>query len=65
MFGVWFLATFIANVLAGWTGSYIDIISDKYGLSTFFLIYTAIPIVAGLVICSMNGWMKGKMHGIE
>ncbi len=65
MFGVWFLATAVANYLAGKTGSYIDTISENYGLATFFLIYTAIPIVAGLVLCSMNGWMKRKMHGIE
>ncbi|MEZ6078440.1 MAG: hypothetical protein R3C09_11845 [Pirellulaceae bacterium] len=65
MFGVWFLATAVANYLAGWTGSYIDLISEKYGLATFFLIYTAIPITAGLVLCGMNGWMKRKMHGIE
>ena len=65
MFGVWFLATFVANLLAGWTGSFIDTISENYGLSTFFLIYTAIPIAAGLVLCGMNGWMKRKMHGID
>ncbi len=65
MFGIWFLANFVANLLAGWTGSYIDIISDKYGLTTFFLIYTAIPISAGIVLVVINGWMTRKMHGIE
>ncbi len=65
MFGVWFLATAVANKLAGWTGSYIDTISENYGLATFFLLYTAIPIVAGSALCSLNGWMKRKMHGIE
>ena len=65
MFGVWFLATAIANYLAGWTGSYIDLISERYGLTTFFLIYTAIPIAAGLILCCLNGWMKRRMHGIE
>jgi len=65
MFGVWFLATAVANYLAGWTGSFIDPISEKYGLANFFLIYTLIPIAAGLAICGMNGFMKRKMHGIE
>ncbi len=65
MFGVWFLASAIANLLAGWTGSYIDLISERYGLATFFLIYTVIPIVAGLTLCCLNGWMKRRMHGIE
>jgi POT family proton-dependent oligopeptide transporter len=65
MFGVWFFASGLANFLAGWTGSYIDLISENYGLTAFFLIYTLIPIVAGLVICSLNGYMKRKMHGVE
>lgn len=65
MFGVWFGATAIANYLAGWSGSFIDKISEHYGLSTFFLIYTAIPIIAGVVLMSMSGMIKKKMHGIE
>ncbi|MDE2429613.1 MAG: peptide MFS transporter [Burkholderiales bacterium] len=65
MFGVWFLNTAIANKLAGLTGSYIDWISETYSLSTFFLIFTLIPIVAGVVMMSLNSWMKKKMHGIH
>ena len=65
MFGVWFLATAIANYLAGWTGSFIDQISERFGLTSFFLIYTIIPILAGIAIWVLNGWMKKKMHGIE
>ena len=65
MFGVWFGATAVANYLAGWTGSYIDIISEQVGLSGFFLIFTAIPIVAGLILMAMGGWLKKMMHGIE
>lgn len=65
MFGVWYLNTAIANKLAGVTGSYIDHISETYSLSTFFLIFTIIPITAGLVFMSLNKWMREKMHGIE
>ena len=65
MFGVWFGCTSIANYLAGWSGSYIDPISEEYGLQTFFLIYTAIPIIAGVVLIAMKGMIKKKMHGIE
>jgi POT family proton-dependent oligopeptide transporter len=65
MFGVWFGATAIANYLAGFTGSYIDRISENFGLSTFFLIFTAIPVAAGIVMWALNGWIKEKMHGIE
>ena len=42
MFGIWFLATAIANFLAGKTGSYIDPISEEYGLSFFFLIFICV-----------------------
>ena len=65
MFGIWFGATAIANYLAGWTGSYIDKISDEYGLATFFLIFTAIPIAAGILVWCLNGMIKKKMHGIH
>jgi POT family proton-dependent oligopeptide transporter len=64
MFGFWFLNTAIANFLAGYTGSYIDHISTTYSLSTFFLIFTIIPITAGLAFMTLNGWMHKKMHGV-
>jgi proton-dependent oligopeptide transporter, POT family len=65
MFGIWFVANFIANTLAGLTGSLIDGITEKYSLATFFLIFTFIPIVAGLVMWGLNPMLKKKMHGIH
>ena len=65
MFGIWFGATAIANYLAGFTGSYIDTISENYGLTTFFLIFAAVPVIAGLVMCALKGMIKRKMHGID
>ncbi|CDF80682.1 amino acid/peptide transporter [Formosa agariphila KMM 3901] len=65
MFGIWFVANFIANLLGGITGSYIDMISEEYGLSTFFLIFTIIPIVAAVFMLLLNPMMKRKMHGIK
>jgi POT family proton-dependent oligopeptide transporter len=65
MFGIWFLNAGIANKLAGFTGSYIDKISESYSLAVFFLIFTIIPIAAGLVLMSMNKWMQKKMHGVH
>ena len=47
------------------TGGLIDEISKQYSLSVFFLIFTAMPIVAGLVLMAMNKWVKGLMHGVE
>lgn len=65
MFGLWFLNTAVANKLAGLTGSYIDEISKTYSMSTFFLIFTIIPISAGLIMMMLNKWMAKKMHGIH
>ena len=65
MFGFWFMATAIANYLAGWSGSFIDKISDEYGLTSFFLIYTVIPIGAGVLMWVFNGWINRRMHGIN
>lgn len=64
MFGIWFVANFIANYTAGLTGSFIDEITTKYSISAFFLIFTTIPILAGLVMLGLNGFLKKKMHGI-
>lgn len=65
MFGIWFVANFIANWTAGITGSYIDHITETYSISSFFLIFTIIPIVAGLIMLALNGVLKKKMHGID
>lgn len=65
MFGIWFIATAVANYLAGWTGGYIDPISEKYGLTVFFLIYTLIPILSGLIIWGLTPKIKKMMHGID
>ena len=65
MFGIWFVATFIANTLAGLTGSLIDGITAKYSISVFFLIFTTIPIVAGLIMFALNKTLIKKMHGIH
>lgn len=65
MFGVWFLASAIANYLAGWTGSLIDKITEMYSMSTFFLIYTGLPIGAGLMLILLTPMIKKKMHGIH
>ena len=65
MFGVFFVANFIANFAGGLTGSYIEPIAEEIGLSGFFLIFTAVPIGAALVLVVISGWMRRMMHGIE
>lgn len=65
MFGVWFLNSAIANKIAGSTGSYIDAISSAYSMSVFFLIFTVIPIGAGVILMLLNPLMKKWMHGVH
>ncbi len=65
MFGVWFLNSAIANKIAGSTGAYIDHISSTYSMSAFFLIFTIIPIGAGVVLMAMTPLMKKWMHGVH
>jgi POT family proton-dependent oligopeptide transporter len=65
MFGFWLLSSFFANLLGGFTGSYIDKISEVSGLSGFFLIFTIIPIGAGFVMFLLNAFLKKRMHGFS
>lgn len=65
IFGVWFGATAVANYLGGMTASFIEPISEEVGLSGFFLIFTAIPIAAGIVLIFLTPMIKKKMHGIK
>ena len=65
MFGVWFVANFIANTAAGITGSFIDPIVEDYGMSVFFLIFTILPAFVGLLMILANKKIVTMMHGIE
>ena len=65
LFGLWFTASAIANFIAGQTGSYIAEISEKYSMSTFFLIIAAIPAFAAVVLLILNPKLKKMMHGIH
>lgn len=65
MFGMWYLAIAIGNKLAATLGGQIDNITKEYSLSTFFLIFTIVPIVAGVLIIMLNPVLKRLMHGIK
>jgi proton-dependent oligopeptide transporter, POT family len=65
MFGVYYLFIAMGNKLAGATGSMIEEITNKYSLSTFFLIFTIIPIAAGLLIAALHPLIKKLMHGVK
>lgn len=65
MFGIWYLAIAIGQKTAGSLGGMIDKITANYNLSTFFLIFTLIPITAGLIIMALNPILKKLMHGVR
>jgi proton-dependent oligopeptide transporter, POT family len=65
MFGFWFLASAIANTLAGLSGSFIDRITAQYSMSTFFLIFAALPVAAGLLLMALTPLLRKMMHGIR
>ncbi len=65
MFGVYYLFIAMGNKLAGTIGSYIEEIEKAYSISTFFLIFTVVPVVAGLIIAGLNPVMKRLMHGVK
>lgn len=65
MFGMWYLAIAIGNKLAAILGGQIENITKEYSLSTFFLIFTIVPIVAGLIVMSLHPMLKKLMHGVK
>jgi POT family proton-dependent oligopeptide transporter len=65
MFGMWYLAIAIGNKLAGSFGGMIDEITQQYSLSTFFLIFTVVPISAGVLVAVLNPLLKKLMHGVK
>jgi POT family proton-dependent oligopeptide transporter len=65
MFGVWYLALAIGNKTSGQMGSMIDDITAKYDISTFFLIFTFVPMVIGVIAILLNPVLKKLMHGVK
>ena len=65
VFGIWYIFTGLANKLSGLMAEASDGIADKFGISGFFLIFTIVPFVAGVLILILNPYLKKRMHGIE
>jgi POT family proton-dependent oligopeptide transporter len=65
MFGVYYLFIGMGNKLAGLMGGMIETITAQYSLSTFFLIFTIVPIGAGLIMILLSPLMKKLMHGVK
>lgn len=65
MFGIWYLAIAIGQKTAGTMGGMIDKISEQYSLTSFFLIFTLVPIGFGLISILLNPLLKRLMHGVR
>ena len=65
MFGIWYLAIAVGNKLAHYAGGLIDPITEQYSLSVFFLIFTIVPIAAGLLVAALHPVLKKLMHGVK
>jgi POT family proton-dependent oligopeptide transporter len=55
----------IGNKLAHYVGGDIEKITQEHSLSTFFLIFTIIPICLGFVSLLLHPILKRLMHGIR
>jgi POT family proton-dependent oligopeptide transporter len=64
-YGIWYLAVAVGNKIAGTAGSMIDQISESNGLTFFFMIFTIIPVLAGVGIVLLSPVLKKLMHGIR
>ncbi len=65
MFGLWYIAVGMGNKLAGSMGGMIDAITEEYSMSTFFLIFTFVPIGAGLLVMALTPVLNKLMHGVK
>lgn len=65
MFGILFISYGIGNKLAGSMGGMIDKITAEYSMSSFFLIFTIVPIALGLIALALNPVIKKLMHGVK
>ncbi len=65
MFGVWYLALAIGNKASGKMGAMIDDITARYDIATFFLIFTIVPFIIGIIAFLLNPVLKKLMHGVK
>lgn len=65
MFGLWYIAIGMGNKAAGSMGGMIDKITAQYDMTTFFLIFTIVPIGAGVILMALTPIVKKLMHGVK
>lgn len=65
MYGIWYLAIAIAQKLAALLGGQVEAIKQEYSLSHFFLLFTAIPLLAAVLIMCLHPLLKKLLHGVK
>ena len=60
MMGVWFFANFIGNYMAGWLGSFYEVIPRQ----TFFALMLAIGLAGGAVLWALSRWLTRTMASV-
>ncbi|PCJ67816.1 MAG: MFS transporter [Bacteroidetes bacterium] len=65
MFGLWYIAIGLGNKAAGAIGGQIDKIVASHSMSYFFMIFTLIPICAGIFLMVLTPMLKKLMHGVK
>ena len=67
MFGMWYLAIAIGNKIAASLGGMVDRAQEDpdFSLTSFFLIFTIVPAIAGVVVILLNPVLKKLMHGVK
>ena len=65
MFGLWYIAVGLGNKAAGAIGGQIDQIVESHSMSYFFMIFTFIPIGAGVLLMFLTPVLKKLMHGVR
>ncbi|HIO67334.1 MAG TPA: hypothetical protein EYN41_03275 [Flavobacteriales bacterium] len=65
MFGIWFFASAMGNMIAGQFSGYMEKLAEESTMSDFFEILVYIPVGAGLVFFLLSFPLKKLTHGIH
>lgn len=65
MFGIWYIAIGLGNKAAGSIGGQIDKIVESHSMSYFFMIFTLVPVGAGILLMLLTPVIKKLMHGVK
>ena len=60
LMGLWFLATAIAEFVAGQLAAVKDSFSTP---ASFYLMWVIVPVIAAGVLLALTPWLRRRMHG--